>query len=344
MRKDLPDQTPVMSFFSRPIPNSHQIIDTVNSLKSTTDIYSAYNNEKTRLHFGILYNVIKQRWANIAAQWNSDKVFNIVGHYAAAKQNYIIVNATEIDYEDISKSPNTSSDSSNAASLDSQANIISRFYDSLNLQESSPTTTTHNINSNQIAPANSSLSSLETSNLSLSQQVISNHITQDVTSNPSISLTPPSQSSTPIYHQYPQSYQPNSTNSPNLNNTTLLPYPHFNQTHPMPHQFSPNLQHIPPRNTSHESNSSQLNPSLNNNNCIVIEEIPPIQTKKSPKNPRKRAAPPKKPNLSSTKKVKTRSDTKLNPNSEQGVMGLAVASLLENDESNDSSSNVASTP
>src|SRR6266536_1492624 len=104
MRKDLPEQAPVMSFFSRPIPNSHQVIDTVNCLKSNIDVYSAYNNEKTRLNFGIFYSVIKNRWSNIATQWNSDKVFNIVGHYAAAKQNFITVNATKIDYEDISKS------------------------------------------------------------------------------------------------------------------------------------------------------------------------------------------------------------------------------------------------
>jgi hypothetical protein len=62
MRKDLPEQAPVMTFFSRPVPNSHQVIDTVNSVKSTVDVYSAYNNEKTRLNFGILYNVIKNRW------------------------------------------------------------------------------------------------------------------------------------------------------------------------------------------------------------------------------------------------------------------------------------------
>ena len=89
MRKDLPDQVPIMSFFSQPIPNSHQIFDTVNCLKQTIDIYSAYNNEKTCLNFGIFYNVIKNRWSNIASQWNSDRVFNIVGHYAAAKQNFI---------------------------------------------------------------------------------------------------------------------------------------------------------------------------------------------------------------------------------------------------------------
>src|SRR5437762_11156171 len=74
MRKDLPEQAPVMSFFSRPIPNSHQVIDTVNCLKSNIDVYSAYNNEKTRLNFGIFYSVIKNRWSNIATQWNSDKV------------------------------------------------------------------------------------------------------------------------------------------------------------------------------------------------------------------------------------------------------------------------------
>jgi hypothetical protein len=59
MREDLPEQAPVMTFFSRPIPNSHQIIDTVNSLKSTLDIYSAYNNKRTRLNFGILYVLSK---------------------------------------------------------------------------------------------------------------------------------------------------------------------------------------------------------------------------------------------------------------------------------------------
>ena len=66
MRKDLPKQAPVMSFFSRPIPNSHQLIDTVNCLKSTIDIYSEYNNEKTRLNFDIFYNIIKNRWSNIS--------------------------------------------------------------------------------------------------------------------------------------------------------------------------------------------------------------------------------------------------------------------------------------
>ena len=59
---------------------------------------------KKRVLTLVFFSVIKNRWSNIATQWNSDKVFNIVGHYAAAKQNFIMVNATEIDYEDISKS------------------------------------------------------------------------------------------------------------------------------------------------------------------------------------------------------------------------------------------------
>jgi hypothetical protein len=58
------------------------------------------------------------------------------------------VNATEIDYEDISKPSNSSSDLSNSTSSDSQANVINRFYDSLNSQQSPLITTTHNINPN----------------------------------------------------------------------------------------------------------------------------------------------------------------------------------------------------
>ena len=86
------------------------MIDTTHCVKSITELYSAYNNEITRLYFGIFYTVIKSRWSTIASQWNNEKLFNIVGHYAAAKQGYITVNATKIDYEDINKSPNTSSD------------------------------------------------------------------------------------------------------------------------------------------------------------------------------------------------------------------------------------------
>ena len=33
----------------------------------------------------VFYNVIKNRWSNIASQWNSNREFNIVGYYAAAK-------------------------------------------------------------------------------------------------------------------------------------------------------------------------------------------------------------------------------------------------------------------
>ena len=94
-----PEQAPVMSLYSWPISNSHQIIDAVNSLKSTIDVYSAYNNEKTCLNFGIFYSVIKNRRSNIASQWNNDKVFNIISHYTAVKQIFIVVNATEIDYD-----------------------------------------------------------------------------------------------------------------------------------------------------------------------------------------------------------------------------------------------------
>ena len=39
------------------------------------------------------------------------------------------------------------------------------------------------------------------------------------------------------------------------------------------------------------------------------------------------------------KKVKTRSDSKLNPNSAQGVMGLAVTSLLEDSKTDNESDN-----
>jgi hypothetical protein len=39
-------------------------------------------------------------------------------------------------------------------------------------------------------------------------------------------------------------------------------------------------------------------------------------------------------NLPNSKKVRPRTDTKLNPNSAQGVMGLAVTSLLENSKTN----------
>src|ERR1044071_3642770 len=99
MRNDLPEQAPVLSFYSRPIPNSHQLIGNMNCLKSTVDVYNSYNNEKTQLNFGIFYTVIKNRWFNISSQMNSNKLFYIMSHFVAVRQNYIIVNATEIDYE-----------------------------------------------------------------------------------------------------------------------------------------------------------------------------------------------------------------------------------------------------
>jgi len=117
---------PVLSFFSQPVPNSHQLIDTINCLKSTIDIYNAYNNEKHVLIL-VFYTVIKHRWFNLSSKWNSDKLFHIIGHYAAAKQNFITVNATEIDYEEITKPSTISTDS---PSSNSQHNIINKFYDS----------------------------------------------------------------------------------------------------------------------------------------------------------------------------------------------------------------------
>ncbi|POG72838.1 hypothetical protein GLOIN_2v1828930 [Rhizophagus irregularis DAOM 181602=DAOM 197198] len=50
-------------------------------------------------------------------------------------------------------------------------------------------------------------------------------------------------------------------------------------------------------------------------------------------------------NLPKSKKIRTRSDTKLNPDSAQGVMGLEITSLLENsktDESGDSNNGMES--
>ncbi|CAB4410743.1 unnamed protein product [Rhizophagus irregularis] len=49
--------------------------------------------------------------------------------------------------------------------------------------------------------------------------------------------------------------------------------------------------------------------------------------------------------LPKSKKIRTRSDTKLNPDSAQGVMGLEITSLLENsktDESGDSNNGMES--
>ena len=143
MQKDLPEQAPVLSFFTWPVLNFHQIIDTTNCVKSITDVYSAYNNEKVCLNFGIFYTIIKSRWSNVASQWTSDKIFNIVGHYAAAKHNFITVIATEIDYEDINKSFNNSS---NSDSLNPQTHVIDRFYSSLTSNQSLITSnTTSNI-------------------------------------------------------------------------------------------------------------------------------------------------------------------------------------------------------
>jgi len=192
MRKDLSEQAPVLSFFSRPIPNSHQVIDTVNCLKSTIDVYNAYNNEKTRLNFGIFYTIIRNRWSNISSKWNSDKLFNIVSHYAAAKQGFIIVNATEIDYEDIRKSSDTASDLSNSTS-DSQYNIINKFYNSLNLDQTSTTSINHNIAIKENKSSVSNMNKIQTSELLLNntlltesetseQQTTSNSITFNISS------------------------------------------------------------------------------------------------------------------------------------------------------------------
>jgi hypothetical protein len=83
----------------------------------------------------------------------------------------------------------------------------------LNLQQSPSTTATHNINSNQVTPQNTTLPSDLSS---LPQQITSNPINLDTTSNPSISLPPISQSSNPVYGQYSQSYyQPTNSLQPN---------------------------------------------------------------------------------------------------------------------------------
>ncbi len=72
MRKDLPEQAPVLSFFPQPVPNSYQLIDTINCFRLTVDAYNAYNNKRTCLNFGIFYSVIfytviKNRWSNISS-------------------------------------------------------------------------------------------------------------------------------------------------------------------------------------------------------------------------------------------------------------------------------------
>jgi len=361
MRKDLPEQTPVLSFFSRPIPNSHQVIDDVHCLKSTIDVYNAYNNERTRLNFGIFYSVVKNRWANIASQWNTDKVFNIVGHYAAAKQGYITVNATEIDYEDINKPSNTSSESGSTFS-DSHASVINRFYNSLTLEESSTTSSIHNPESDtspSFQPTSHSSTSTQevtstpiipnitTSTTSSSTTTLpsttSTSIAPNIATSPSIASTTsttPLQSSNPSYI-HPQYYHQfiNPTNLPDPNNPTLIPYPHlpyFNPMLSMHSQFPPNLQQSSSTNTTGDPNISQSTSSSNNN--PIIEEIPAQQNQKSSRKKRKKDETAKETNL---KKVRTRSDTKLHPNPEdeettEGVMSLALTSLSKDPKDNES--------
>ena len=122
--------------------------------------------------------VIKSRWSTIASQWNNEKLFNIVGHYAAAKQGYITVNATEIDYEDINKSPNTSSDLSSPTTSNSQTNIINKFYDSLTSDQSLTTQVNNSSNTNESKNNKSSVIPPETESHSLTsmQQIYFFHL------------------------------------------------------------------------------------------------------------------------------------------------------------------------
>ncbi len=307
IRKDLPDQAPILSFFTRPIANSHQMIDEINCVKSTTDVYSAYNNEKTRLNFGIFYTVIKSRWSNISLQWNNDKIFNIVGHYAAAKQNFITVTATEIDYEDINKSPNNSSSLSNFTSSNPQSEIINRFYDSLTSDKSLTTSITTK-SENDV----SSATTFETSYSSTPMQQAASNSTTPTTST-SIQSMPLQNNS--FYTSQPQFYQPNSS--------TFLSHSQF-MNHPHPTYFNP-------MQTSYNQQQS-IQPMANDNNAIMIEDVSTQQTKDSSQRKRKKSDISKnKISQSKTipsRNVRTRSDAKNNQNSQPtGVMNLAVTSL-----------------
>jgi hypothetical protein len=328
MRNDLPEQAPVLSFYSRPVPNSHQLIDNMNCLKSTVDVYNSYNNEKTRLNFGIFYTVIKNRWSNISSQWNSDKLFHIMGHFAAARQNYITVNATEIDYEDISKPSNISTDLSNSTSSNPQYNVINRFYDSLTSNQSVPTSVTSNVDSNRsnrnfTSPLIDSPKNLSnnipfetTSHFSTSvQKIDSDSITPNVTTS-STSLQVPN----PYDNTHSQYYQPiKSTDS------TFLPYPQFPYSNPTHNTSSITSQTL-------QSTSS----STEKTNTIVIENVSPQQAKNSLSKKRKNSKSLKGKSIEKPlKKIRTRSDTKINQDS--GIMGLALTALSTNNlETNES--------
>jgi len=331
MRKDLPEQAPVLSFFSWPIPNSHQIFDNTNCLKSTLDIYNAYNNEKTRLNFGIFYTIVKNRWSNISSQWNSDKLFNIVGHYVAAKQNFITVNATEIDYEDIKKSSNTTSDLSDST-INPQHNIINRFYNSLTSDHTSTTSVNHmiikdnkpsisNMNTNQISelPSNNSLlTELPNNSINNTFSEIASHTSTSETSIQQVNSnsTIPNISSTSLTTPTSQSYY--------FNNPTFLP-------HSQSSYFNPNYTQSSNQFSKMNSNSNIIQMDTH---PIVIEDGSSQYTKDlSLKKGKKRNTLKNKSNQlkeKPLKKMKTRSDTKVNEDlksSTYGVMGLALISL-----------------
>jgi hypothetical protein len=322
MRKDLPEQAPVLSFFSRPIPNSHQVIDAVNCLKSTIDVYNAYNNEKTRLNFGIFYTIIRNRWSNISSQWNSDKLFNIVGHYAAAKQGFITVNATEIDYEDIRKSSDTASDLSNSTS-DSQYNIINKFYNSLNSDQTSTTSINHNIAIKENKPSFTNMNKIQTSELLLNntlltgsetseQQTTSNSITSNISST---SLTVPT--SQPYYS----------------NDPTFLSHSQSSYFNPVYTQSSTQFSEM---NSNSKISEIETHPIIMEDGSSHTKDLSQKKGKKRSILKNKLKQSKEKP----LKRMKTRSDTKVDKDSEPptyGIMNLALASLSsQNSNTNES--------
>ncbi|GBB99405.1 hypothetical protein RclHR1_35070001 [Rhizophagus clarus] len=174
----------------------------------------------------VFYNTRKGLHSKQCQPFNENDIVHMMGKFTfikvddietiavTAKQNFITVNATEIDYEDISKSSSTLSDIFNSTSLDPQAAIINRFYESLNSQQSPPTTNSSISDQTTLMISNSS---------SLPQQIVSNPIPPDTTNTPSPSTTLQS-----TYGQFPSYFQPpNSSNPLNPNNSTILPYSQF---------------------------------------------------------------------------------------------------------------------
>jgi hypothetical protein len=148
----------------------------------------------------------------VASQWNSDKIFNVVGHYAAAKQNFITVIATEIDYEDINKPPSTNL--SNSDFSNPQSDLINKFYSSLNSNNQPLITSSNNTNNVKLENNPTPVTPFETTNLSTSTTP-----TIPIASTSSI----PTQNSLFNISQ-PQCYQPNPMCSPNSQLITNNPY------------------------------------------------------------------------------------------------------------------------